>query len=883
VSETKERGSAPTASAKPIRPKKLLERPWLWIIAAGIVAGAVFAFGTSLLQSAQDAGGDAGKAFFAVASVGAIAVILMAIVSFYSFRKRRRGLQEHLPGTMMVWLKAHVWLGLAATFAILVHVWLYPWRSGLSSGKVTLVILLVLVASGIAWRIVYVTVPKRVPAAVGNLSVKDTRSRQQQIQVEIEKATAGASDELRRLAELLLAGKGKPAELDQQALTLSLEEQETWRDLKGLAERRDRYLGREPKQERYHRLLQGWKVLHLPLAAVLGAAIVFHVFDVFGVTKKVFANEADAFPDSGQCADCHSDIVREWMLAIHSSAQLTPTTVAQTALALEENPEIGQVCTNCHAPIGVQIAPSATFPLPGEGGDAILSDGVTCWTCHALPQAPGEIQGAVAGFPVNRAGARSFGTVFNPPLGEELPLPVGDHQVDIGFMSDPLGTFELCGACHNVKVDLADPSDGFSPFGDDVVDQRVSEFRDDPPPDTDNNGVLDENELQFVDLDGDGVANLDPGSDERDVDGTNKLVDLVLQTTFDEWEDFTESPAFGGETCGTCHLPPLGQQPTVDDAPGGLALPERARHSHEFIGVDYNLEPGHYAGLGVGGGDAREEVLAKREALISQAVTISARVLEISAQELRAEVTVRSDVIGHDFPSGFAFARQWWLEVTAETEDGREVCLAPVNPATFETGDPQNGIVPSACGSGTINSEQEDLRPCDPEQVASTFADDFARVGKEPLNATVVLLDRVGLNDCDPWLTNFQKILTDGDPDEDGRFLEVPYQSLEPDIVKIRGRVADNEPMLPLKPYDNLKTENDDRAAAFEYVFDTSAVRGQRVVVTAVMHLRHLPPYFLQELNDYYPNGLTAEALLGELEVSEVGRDPTAPKRVPPA
>ena len=70
---------------------------------------------------------------------------------------------------------------LAATFAILVHVWLYPWRSGLSSGKVTLVILLVLVASGIAWRIVYVTVPKRVPAAVGNLSVKDTRSRQQQI------------------------------------------------------------------------------------------------------------------------------------------------------------------------------------------------------------------------------------------------------------------------------------------------------------------------------------------------------------------------------------------------------------------------------------------------------------------------------------------------------------------------------------------------------------------------------------------------------------------------------------------------------------------------------------------------------------------------------
>ena len=66
--------------------------------------------------------------------------------------------------------------------------------------------LLVLVASGIAWRIVYVTVPKRVPANVGNLSVKDTRSRRQQIQVEIEKATAGASEELKaEMLELNLA------------------------------------------------------------------------------------------------------------------------------------------------------------------------------------------------------------------------------------------------------------------------------------------------------------------------------------------------------------------------------------------------------------------------------------------------------------------------------------------------------------------------------------------------------------------------------------------------------------------------------------------------------------------------------------------------------
>jgi hypothetical protein len=706
--------------------------------------------------------------------------------------------------------------------------------------------------------------------------VKDTRSRQQQIQVEIEKATAGASDELRRLSQLVLEGKAKPGELDREVSALSLEEQVTWEELKGLAERRDRYRGREPKQERYHRFLQGWKLLHLPLAAILGAAIVFHLFDVFGVTKKVFASEADAFPDSGQCADCHSDIVREWMLAIHSSAQLTPTTVAQTALALEQDPQIGQVCTNCHAPIGVQIAPSATFPLPGEGGDAVLSDGVTCWTCHAIPEAPGEIQGAAPGFPVNRAGARSFGAVFNPPLGEEPPLPVGDHQVDVGFMGDELGTFELCGACHNVKVDMAQPADGFSVFGDDVTDQRVSEFDEEQPADTDGDGVLDENELQFVDDDGDGEADVD-------VDGSGKLADLVLQTTFDEWEDYVASSAFGGETCGTCHMPELGREATVDDGPGGLSVTERVRHSHEFVGVDYNLEPGHYSGLGVGGGDGREEVLAARDELISQAVTVSTRTVEVNPSMLRARVTVRTNFIGHDFPSGFAFARQWWLEVTAETEDGDEVCLVPVNPATSAVRERGDGIVPSACGSGTLNSEQEDLRPCDPEAVAATFADDFARAGEEPKNATVVLTDRAPLDDCDPWLVNFQKILTDGDPNEDGRFFEVPYQSLLPDIVKLRARVSDNETMRPLKPYDDPTTPVDDRAITFEYVFDTSEVRGQRVTVSAFMRLRHLPPYFLRGLDGFYPNGLTSGALLPELIVSTVAGDGSAPKRVPQA
>ena len=85
--------------------------------------------------------------------------------------------------------------------------------------------------------------------------------------------------------------------------------------------------------------------------------------------------------------------------------------------------------------------------------------------------------------------------------------------------------------------------------------------------------------------------------------------------------------------------------------------------------------------------------------------------------------------------------------------------------------------------------------------------------------------------------------------------------------------------MVPLKPYDDPETSNDDRALTF----GTSEVRGQRVTVTATMRLRHLPPYFLRGLDGFYPNDLTSDALLPELIVSTVGEeDRTAPKRVSP-
>ena len=62
---------------------------------------------------------------------------------------------------------------------------------------------------------------------------------------------------------------------------------------------------------------------------------------------------------------------------------------------------------------------------------------------------------------------------------------------------------------------------------------------------------------------------------------------------------------------------------------------------------------------------------------------------------------------------GFAFARQFWLEVSAvDTKTGKAVCLANAAP-----GIPAQPPVNGNCGSGLISSQQDPLPQCDPESV----------------------------------------------------------------------------------------------------------------------------------------------------------------------
>jgi hypothetical protein len=136
------------------------------------------------------------------------------------------------------------------------------------------------------------------------------------------------------------------------------------------------------------------------------------------------------------------------------------------------------------------------------------------------------------------------------------------------------------------------------------------------------------------------------------------------------------------------------------------------------------------------------------------------------------------------------------------------------------------------------------------------------------------------LNRCDPWLTNFQKILTDGDIDGDGIFEEVPYQSLLADIVKTRVRTSDQQAMDALNNTILVNGEPHDEAS-YVYEFDVSGFEEDIVTVTAIMHFRHLPPYFVRELESGYPDGLRASDLLQNMTVVDMDSVTSDPISVP--
>lgn len=127
------------------------------------------------------------------------------------------------------------------------------------------------------------------------------------------------------------------------------------------------------------------------------------------------------------------------------------------------------------------------------------------------------------------------------------------------------------------------------------------------------------------------------------------------------YAEFLESPGpAAGTSCQGCHMPTYRGPAAVDG-------PERDVHEHHFVGAGVPLDPSFLT---------TEERRARHEqvrALLTGAATLSLSAPQAAApgDVVNVLVSVKNNIVGHNFPTGSTFNRQVWVQLEAFDADGR--------------------------------------------------------------------------------------------------------------------------------------------------------------------------------------------------------------------
>ncbi len=759
------------------RTMRLFERQWPWILFAILATGGLGFFALSILGGLFDGeyGGRNLRGYtFAGLWLGGLSIALVVLTFLYSMRKR--SMQEHMPlgkSTMMTWLWLHVYLGLLALFFAAAHAGFGLVSGGLSTGKVLFFVLGVIVLSGIAWRLAYRIVPPIAAPQIGNYAQAAMLRRAEEQLVEVEKIAAGKSPEFHSLKGWLLAELRSDAEVHQATARVPPEEREDLAELARHAASRHRAMLRSKLQTHYVRLLQAWRVVHVPLTIAFLGLLFLHILGALDVPTRVIPLASVArsslagFAPADDCADCHKTIYDQWTGSMHSHALTSPVMIAQTnqdakvTLAGQASPDPKQVCVNCHSPVAAMLLKEVTLPVDD---DQRMHEGVGCSTCH---QWEGDSHPGIAGLTGWQDGLER-GHVYLGPFAN--PVGNGYHQSDTSDVYKQAGG--ICVNCHDVDYDL--------------------------------------------------------NKDGKIIKGD----DLVLQQTIDEWGDYQK--AGGQGNCVTCHMPALALTNAADAAripfDQDMPAPPREVHDHSFIGVDYPLDQPNDPHK-----DARGALLQGAAKLVVDPTPAFA------GGQLAIKVSITNANAGHNLPTGFAFARQMWLEVKA-TDSRGETLLS----------------------SGVLSNNTEDL--CD-----TTVLEDPARPARNLVH---------GCDKPDPELVLIQQRLVDhvqvardkeGGKLKDARgdfVLEATDQAKETSLQYLTGGVVARK-----RPADGQKLSTIAPGETRTFVYKVPLpghVVGQ---VTASVRLlfRNLPPYMLRDLDAHQGPGETRlGGLIKNLQILEM-------------
>ncbi len=226
---------------------------------------------------------------------GITGYLLILLLAFFGIRKRW---YRSTFGTVEQWLQSHIWLGILSLVILVLH------TGGRFNDKIavtTLILVAIVVLSGVAGAILYVTVPRALTEVESNLTVEEISDQLNQLARQMARVASGRSAAFQRIYDglirestpgpfagwRLIVGKGKAKKLEGAGDWANLlrlvprEEQDELRQLLVISRQRKELLIRLVYYQRYKNILEAWLYIHVPFTIALLAFAALHIGAVF--------------------------------------------------------------------------------------------------------------------------------------------------------------------------------------------------------------------------------------------------------------------------------------------------------------------------------------------------------------------------------------------------------------------------------------------------------------------------------------------------------------------------------------------------------------------------------------------------------------------------
>jgi len=224
---------------------------------------------------------------------GIAGTILILLLAFFGIRKRW---YRSTFGTLEQWLQSHIYLGLLVLVIVFFH------AGGRFHDRVAvtaLLILVIVVASGIAGALLYATVPRFLTEVESNLTADEISEQVHDLQRQMARIASQRSATFQDLyTELarettppILAGWRLVAAKHEQrrdtqrrsklVAAVPKEEQDELRQMLVLSRQRQELLHRLVIQQRYKNILEVWLYIHVPFTFALLIIAAVHIAAVF--------------------------------------------------------------------------------------------------------------------------------------------------------------------------------------------------------------------------------------------------------------------------------------------------------------------------------------------------------------------------------------------------------------------------------------------------------------------------------------------------------------------------------------------------------------------------------------------------------------------------